>query len=710
MKQATLLFGGRASESSSKRHDVQDGAVDLKEGEGAAPPSKRVRRAAAQKSQEQTRKQSQMTFGQNGQLCKQKEAADSSIAVDGSDTDDEPVVQSIKRNSIKRSSTEAITKPKEPISMIVKGTQKGPDEATHTFFAKRPATKQLAAGSALALPNHLAPVKQKWQQGKEAPWPDSDNIHVQPVVSERQEGGSLVSITRERKEPTANVRHLNGHQSRDEVFPWHSHSYASSSAVCIEDIENLAEIQSFMKSRTSIVAGDTDEVMAAVPAASIERLRNSPQHGKRSQDGSLWVDQHRPLRAQEVLGNETQAKQLRDWLNRLRVSASDTTSDQSKTRIIRRKQKREKKGALDGFVVDDEEEDQAWYDHFRRAAEPQSELDVGYETEVNDQEATLSNAILLTGPTGSGKTATVYACAAELGFEVFEIYPGQGRRSGKDISQAVGDLGRNHMVSSGGTGGGSTWKGFKAAKIDNGKDVIEGDKKIKTAPRQSLILLEEVDLLFEEDKGFWAAVIELIATSKRPVLMTSTHLYSIPVENMFLQDILHFQPPPLLSAVEYLKVMAQLHGRSVSDDVALSIYTTTAGLGREATRLAEMSMPSSGILDSKADSASIDKSYDGYTTCDLRQAIMQLQYLCQSTGSLDKSSNASHAMNGSIASHEMVGELTSHGYALKNVSKSTELRSYCDCFLTRPVDRELEVSCCSAISICTQRDTDPLFF
>lgn len=40
------------------------------------------------------------------------------------------------------------------------------------------------------------------------------------------------------------------------------------------------------------------------------------------------------------------------------------------------------------------------------------------EQNIQDGEDMLCNTLLITGPTGVGKTAAVYACAQELGFKV----------------------------------------------------------------------------------------------------------------------------------------------------------------------------------------------------------------------------------------------------------------------------------------------------
>lgn len=103
----------------------------------------------------------------------------------------------------------------------------------------------------------------------------------------------------------------------------------------------------------------------------------------------------------------------------------------------------------------------------------------------------LTNLILLLGKVGTGKTSSVHAVAAELGWQVFEVYPGIGKRGARDIEGYVGEVAKNHTV----------WKAnpFETARKRLEVDVQEEGRGVK----QSLILFDEIDVLFKEDKDFW---------------------------------------------------------------------------------------------------------------------------------------------------------------------------------------------------------------
>lgn len=326
-----------------------------------------------------------------------------------------------------------------------------------------------------------------------------------------------------------------------------------------------------------------------------------------------WNEKWRPRQAIEVLGNERNACYLRDWMNALRLhfdehadqpSGSQRRSQSSQKskagsqptsrrkrkvagrplilREVNRSKKRQRRGELDWVVDDDASEDELlidddYLDSLSLGNDEESLL----PTQTNDGwsihskpftfGSKIHNTLLLSGPSGSGKTAAIYACAEELGWEVFEVYPGVGKRGSASLENLIGDVGKNHLVqqprfrfeedkasapidplpSTSAIRDFFTSHSDEAAKPPlrrlrrktSQDDVVPVDvrwrltddeelpSKITDTPtiqvprtnesfRQSIVLFEEVDVLFKDDVGFWPAVIKFIKDCKRPVVMT----------------------------------------------------------------------------------------------------------------------------------------------------------------------------------------------
>jgi hypothetical protein len=294
-----------------------------------------------------------------------------------------------------------------------------------------------------------------------------------------------------------------------------------------------------------------------------------------------WTDKWRPTRAEEVLGNESNAVYLRDWIRALELHF-DTSStampkeDQRTNRTAKagqdvRKNKRprvvravekhrgRKKRRIDSddsddwIVYSDESEEEALEEDdieddivpsrlYRKDSQSDPALSASSNILYQQFSNHLTNTILLAGPSGAGKTAAVYACADELGWEVFEVYPGIGKRNGASIENMIGDVGKNHLVRKTQHRGAGTLrpsKGRDAFAMLLGKGKNPADERAQdchsatedfgfisrldpsgqgtggtSTVRQSLILLEEVDILFKEDSNFWPAVTNFIKDCK----------------------------------------------------------------------------------------------------------------------------------------------------------------------------------------------------
>ena len=85
----------------------------------------------------------------------------------------------------------------------------------------------------------------------------------------------------------------------------------------------------------------------------------------------------------------------------------------------------------------------------------------------------------------------------------------------------------------------------------------------------ALILFEDIDLTFEDDDGFYAAVNSLIASTKRPILLTTSNaaFFDLQMASAAKGKVLkispvafHFDPVPPHEAVTHLKLLALVEG------------------------------------------------------------------------------------------------------------------------------------------------------
>lgn len=277
-----------------------------------------------------------------------------------------------------------------------------------------------------------------------------------------------------------------------------------------------------------------------------------------------WPQQYAPSTWQEVL--QPKCRRLFDWLSRLAVHNVQSGTDRPHEAINKRKKKtRRNADDLGDFVVHE------------------------HEVSTSDKHRT---AIILVGPVGCGKTASVYAVAKELGYEVFEIHSGM-RRSQKDILDRVGDMAHNHLVQQNrdhsqepsfqtdeavlsNDCNEATQPSVKSLFLKKNSEQDDTIASIRQTPRpeqrQSLILFEEVDHLFDDDRGFWTAVQSLIGNSRRPIVLTCNDLGSIPLHDLDVHTVLEYEPPSLELAVRHLTYVSAAEGHVLESRALETLY------------------------------------------------------------------------------------------------------------------------------------------
>lgn len=333
-----------------------------------------------------------------------------------------------------------------------------------------------------------------------------------------------------------------------------------------------------------------------------------------------WSQKYSPKCASHVLQHGSEAMTLKNWLHSLTVLAVGGALKASAPLDVKKPPRKKRKKAVDDFIVSDdeeEEEDMLELSSVEILPVPQP------PSMVRPQWTRNKNVILISGPHGCGKSAMVHAVAKELGFEVFEIHSGM-RRSGKDIQDKVGDMTANHLVNHKRSAAPAQEEITTADNTDNERmdtalqdDLTSGRQGTMTSffqtkpvmkpkpiakpkkeearsqesnrtlatqavlplvaaaqrsQKQSLILFEEADILFEEDQQFWAQVTKLALNSKRPIVITCNDERQIPLLDLPLAAILRLHPPPVTLATDYLLALAGKEGHVLERQAVSDLY------------------------------------------------------------------------------------------------------------------------------------------
>ncbi|KAL6709143.1 hypothetical protein ACN47E_001959 [Coniothyrium glycines] len=326
-----------------------------------------------------------------------------------------------------------------------------------------------------------------------------------------------------------------------------------------------------------------------------------------------WGQKYSPQCASDVLQIGQEPTILKNWLHGLTVLAVGGALKTSTVPDNKKPPKKKRKKTVDDFIVSDSEDQE---DDLIEVGSHGSAMNTSL---VIPSWTRNRNVVLVSGPHGCGKSAMVQAVAKELDFEVFEIHSGM-RRSGKDIQDKVGDMTANHLVNhkrstasvnedvttaentddermgsalqddltSGRQGTMTTF--FKAKPASKRKPVLLHKKEdpktsqtstqgvlplvaaAKNSQKQSLILFEEADVLFEEDQQFWVQVTKLALNSKRPIIITCNDERQIPTHELPLAAILRLSSPPTSLASDYLLAIAGKEGHILERKAVTDLY------------------------------------------------------------------------------------------------------------------------------------------
>lgn len=217
-----------------------------------------------------------------------------------------------------------------------------------------------------------------------------------------------------------------------------------------------------------------------------DRIESFTAFDRNEYETQMWSSKYAPSKASSVITGGYTGINVTEWLIKRFEQLKKTSVNPTQLGLLKPRKVAKRK-------LNDEFED-----FIESCYESQGDLPSSPPI-VEPDTSDIPSFLILYGASGTGKTSSVYAAANELDAYTFEMNPSD-KRSSKSLFEKLGGMGHSHLVHK-----------------NKGNATQESDFKQK-----SVILLDEVDTLFEDDQTFWSGLDKFVETSRRPVIMTCT--------------------------------------------------------------------------------------------------------------------------------------------------------------------------------------------